>query len=84
MRLGPAKITPDFTPALCEKLMYLYDHIWYLAIGEDGETRQLLTRDSGVYKGKTRGKAFADRLGEVVINPNLGEIFALYKETQAR
>ena len=82
-KVGPARVTPDFTPALANKLMYLYDHVWYLAVADDG-TRQLLTRDSGPYKAKTRGQRFADQLGEVVDNPNLGEIFNLYKETQAR
>ncbi len=84
LRRGSVKITPDFTPALADKLMYLYDHVWYLGIGEDGETRQLLTRDSGAYRAKTRGKEFADTLGEVVENPNLAEIFNLYVETQKR
>lgn len=87
-KLGPIEILPALTPKLGNALMGAVDFVWFLTAKEDaktsGVTRYLLTRDSGVYRAKTRGIKFAEALGLYVTNPNLSELYNLYVETEEK
>jgi len=72
-------------PKLPEKLgtavRGIFDFVWYLdSDGEGG--RRMLTQPNGVIAAKTRGNKFAPKLGNVVTNPNLAEIYSLLLETE--
>lgn len=68
------EIVPYFTPKAGEAIMGYVDYCWYLYIDKTG-SRKLLTQPKGVFRAKTRGFAFADKLGGQIENPDLSEIF---------
>jgi hypothetical protein len=83
LKRGPARVGPDFPPALARKVMHVFDAVWILQ-SDDSETRQMLTQAQAPYVAKTRGKDFAQALGNVVTDPDLAEIFTLYLKTQGK
>jgi hypothetical protein len=77
----PRAIMPSLTEKLAMSLMGYMDFVWYMYIGEEGK-REILTRDKGPYKAKTRGARFSEALGERVVEPNLATIYDLLIETE--
>ena len=93
---GNSSVVESTVPSLTNKLgtavSGYMDFVWYLyhatedVVNESGDThselhRYLLTQTYDVYFAKTRGQRFADRLGSVIRDPNMAEIFDLYMET---
>lgn len=86
---APTEIRPSLTASLCDSVMGYVDLVWYLyateKVIEEGETkskvtvRRLLTQERGIYRGKTRDPEFAERLGPMVEDPNLPEIYDLWR-----
>jgi hypothetical protein len=70
------EILPYFTPKVGEALMGYVDYVWYLYVDNTGK-RKLLTQPKGPFRAKTRGFAFAEKLGAQVEDPDLSEIFKL-------
>lgn len=68
------EILPSFTPKVGEALMGYVDYVWYLYIDNAG-SRKLLTQPKGPFRAKTRGFAFAAKIGGVVEDPDLSKIF---------
>lgn len=79
-------VEPWLTSKLGQALMGYVDFVWYLNVSKvEGPTlgkRCLLTRDVGLYKGKTRGVNFSKALGEVVVEPNLATLYDLLLKTE--
>lgn len=82
---------PAITDKLCTAVMGYMDFVWYLYTQDEIQNingqditvteRYLLTQPVNNYHAKTRGSSFAEKLGMVVKNPNLADIFNLYMET---
>jgi hypothetical protein len=74
--IPPAEIRPDFTDKLGNQVMGIFDHVWYVYQDED-ENRYALTRRSGIYHAKTRGRHFNEEIGGIVgPNPNLADLYS--------
>lgn len=81
----PTLVTPDFSRKLNNAVCAMFDHVWWLAhtpTKEDPQRRSLLCQPTGPYTAKTRGYLFSQKLGTVVPNPNLSEIFAHLQNTE--
>lgn len=83
------RVAPKFSEKLGTAIMACFDYVWYMYADEkkteDKSTeivRYLLTQPSGVVEAKTRGEHFAPKLGRVVKNPNLAEIYSLLLSTE--
>lgn len=74
-------VEPWLTEKLGQALMGYVDFVWYLNVNAEGK-RCLLTRDRGMFKGKTRGLNFSKALGEVVVEPNLAVLYDLLLKTE--
>ena len=61
----PIMVRPWFTEKLAKAVMGYMDMVWY--IFEEGGQRYLMTRDIGIFKGKTRGIEFSKALGPKVL-----------------
>jgi hypothetical protein len=68
------EILPYFTPKVGEAVMGYVDYVWYLYVDNAGK-RKLLTQPKGPFRAKTRGFAFADKLGPSIEDPDLSKIF---------
>lgn len=75
----PVDVGPAFSPQLQIQMMGIFDFVHYMYL--DGTDRYLLTQPLGAYKAKTRGYTFGDRLGQVVGNPNLPQMYDLLLES---
>lgn len=75
-------VEPWLTEKLGQALMGYVDFVWYLNVNAEGK-RCLLTRDRGMFKGKTRGLNFSKALGEVVVEPNLAQLYDLLLKTES-
>lgn len=84
----PTLIVPDFTDGVMDVLRGYVDDVWYLYHDVDTNARKLITSNLGPIVAKTRLDSFAERLGQttadgkwlpIVDNPNLTEIYKLYK-----
>lgn len=71
-------VGPDVGPSLATSLMAAVDCVWYLYVRGKDHTRVMLTEPKGAFRAKTRGSAFAARLGAAVENPSMAQIHALY------
>lgn len=80
---------PNLTDKLCTSIMGYMDFVWYLYVaeeqvqGDDGEMygethRYLLTQPAGGFAAKTRGSAFARRIGALIKDPDMSKIMAQY------
>lgn len=94
----PEVIQPQLTNKLSKSLMGYVDYVWFLEFEEkrirDKITkevkikteRRLYTRDSKkdetTIRAKTRGPNFQKALGAVVKNPNLVDIYNLYRSSE--
>lgn len=88
--VDPIAVKPQFTQKLADSVMGYVDFVWYMY--EDGGERYIITRDTGVFKAKTRGIKFAEAIGPVVKikNPNipghdghtLATLYDLYLKTE--
>lgn len=82
---------PALTDKLCTAVMGYMDMVWYLYTQDEIQNvngqdvtvteRYLLTQPVNNYHAKTRRASFAQKLGMVVKDPNLADIFNLYMET---
>lgn len=81
---------PNLTDKLCTAVMGYMDFVWYLytadeQVGDEqtgyrNEThRYMLTQRMNNYAAKTRGSAFAARLGPIVRDPNFVDIMKIYE-----
>lgn len=85
-------VEPSLTSKLGQSLMGYMDFVWYMykqdIVNDEGvvvgEKRFLLTRESGVYKAKTRGVKFSNTLGMVYENPNMSDLYNLYLESESK
>lgn len=68
----PIECTPDFSRKLHNSIAGMFDSLWYLY--EDGGKRFLVTQPQPPFAAKTRGKAFAEAIGNPVKQPNLATI----------
>lgn len=81
-------VEPWLTSKLAQALMGYVDFVWYLNVGQDEskpalyKKRVMLTRDVGLYKGKTRGINFSNSIGEVVVEPNLATLYNVLLKTE--
>lgn len=83
-------VEPMLTTKLSQSVMGYVDFVWYLYQQEvfDAEgkferiDRYMLTRDSGVYRAKTRGVKFSEALGGKVRNPNLPGLYDLFIKSE--
>lgn len=84
--VDPIEVTPNFTGQLREQVMGLMDFVWYAYMVPDSQASidnyNLLTRDFGVYRAKTRGQYFAQALGRVVSNTDLPALYNLLLEAE--
>lgn len=79
------EVCPAFTSKLGTSIAGFVDHVWYMYEGEPSEEdrkrdpnykpRYLLTSEKGVYKAKTRGHRFYNKIGQVVKDPNLATLY---------
>jgi len=74
-------IGPLFTPSLQEPIMGIFDFVWYMYVDQN-ENRQILTRDQGVYRAKTRGPKFREALGVNFENPTIPILYNLLMESE--
>lgn len=88
---SPDVVAPDFAmDAVATAIRGACDAVWYLYVDKAGN-RQLVTNEYGYVKAKTRGDAYAAKLGTTVdgkfipaiTNPTFPQIVALYKESIA-
>tara|TARA_R100000353_G_scaffold174870_1_gene143763 strand:- start:1326 stop:2093 length:768 start_codon:yes stop_codon:yes gene_type:complete len=68
------EVRPSLTKQAGEAVMGFVDYVWYLYMDKEGN-RKLLTSDRGYCRAKTRGFAFADKLGQTIEDPDLSKIF---------
>jgi len=73
----PIEVLPQFTEKLGESIMGYQDFVWCLFVDKEGN-RKLLTQPKGPFRAKTRGAVFSKKLGNIVDNPNLSEIYRLF------
>ncbi len=78
----PTDAGPALTKSLAESIMGYMDFVWYLYVKQkvvEGqppeEVRTLLTQTRGVFRAKTRLPSFADKIGPLVQNPNLADLY---------
>jgi hypothetical protein len=76
------RVRPALSNGAANALMGFVNCTWYLDVipGPEGH-RGLLTSKQPPYEAKTRGPAFAEALGAQIQNPNLAEIYTLYRKT---
>lgn len=74
-------IGPLFTPSLQEPIMGIFDFVWYMYV-DANDNRQILTRDQGVYRAKTRGPRFREALGVNYENPTIPGLYDLLMESE--
>jgi phage nucleotide-binding protein len=77
------EVAPSLTEQLGKTVMGAVDMVWYMWQPEptkegDLPPRKMLTTNSGIFCGKTRGVKFAEKIGPIVENPNLAELFNEY------
>lgn len=78
---APIEVFPSFTNRLATQIMGYVDFVWYLY--EEGGTRQMLTRDTGSYRAKTRGFNFNIALGSPHPNPWLPNLYNLLMSSES-
>ena len=86
----PIEVRPQFTDKLGTSLMGYVDFVWYMY--KDKEERYLLTQEHGVFRAKTRGIKFAEKIGPTILvkkesSPghkgiDLAGIYELYLNTE--
>lgn len=77
------EIRPDITEAACNSIMAAVNFVWFLYVPEATKERTLITKNTGVVRGKTRNEKFQTLIGEKVERPNLAEIYdKLLKATE--
>jgi hypothetical protein len=76
----PSEIVPSLTKALAESIQGYMDFVWYLFPDKEGQ-RRLFTQPTGPVRAKTRHTAFAEKLGNQVVNPQLPAIYDLLCKT---
>lgn len=69
----PIGVVPNFTDKLGESIMGYVDHTWLLYVDDKG--RHLLTQSNGIFRAKTRGQAFAKKIGLIVNEPYLPKLY---------
>jgi phage nucleotide-binding protein len=62
--IKPVEVMPALTEKLAASVMGYVDNVWYMYVDEG--QRYLLTQPSKPYRAKTRGLAFAQKLGKTV------------------
>ncbi|MCU7521630.1 MAG: AAA family ATPase [Ignavibacteria bacterium] len=83
-----SEIHPAMTKKLCLAVQGYMDAVWYMYAtetkvkGEEIVNRHLMTRDHGVYKGKTRGIKFSQALGLKVDNPTMPMLYDMYVNSE--
>lgn len=85
---------PSLTDKLCTAVMGYMDFVWYLYTADEIEEyesngqvlqmsvthRYLLTQPMNLFKAKTRGEKFAQRIGTIIRDPNMVDIMSKYIE----
>lgn len=79
--VDPIAVMPTFTAKLGAAVMGYVDMVWYCYYDTDDNKFKMLTRPHGPYRAKTRGRFFAERIGPIVVEPHLGELFELLKQS---
>jgi hypothetical protein len=82
----PDALVPSLTQKLMERVYALSDFVWCLEHENDEESehygkRLMITVPKGAYKCKTRGARFLKSIGEVILNPNLPDIYDTFLRT---
>lgn len=76
------EIRPMLTSSVGDAIMAAVNFVWYLYVDPKGK-RQLVTKNLGVVRGKTRNPKFQELLGDKVEDPNLTTIYnQLLKATE--
>lgn len=72
------EICPALTDKVKEALMAYVDFVWYLYTEGEGkdQKRILLTEQKGLFRAKTRNKAFYELIGQKIENPKFSELYA--------
>lgn len=76
----PTECMPSFTSKLSTSLQGYVDNVWYLHYDKEKDKRYLVTQPRGIYKAKTRGAVFSEKLGAYVENPTMPAIYNLLTE----
>jgi len=79
--VAPVEVMPQFTNKLGESLMGYMDFVWYYYQDDEGK-RCLLTQEKSIFRAKTRGIKFAEAIGDVVENPNLGHLYQTFLDNE--
>lgn len=79
-RVDPIMVVPSLSTKLMEATMGYLDFVWCLEQETDEESedygkRFAITVSKDIYKCKTRGPKFLQAVGEVIVNPNLPDIY---------
>jgi hypothetical protein len=83
--LEPTVVLPWLTQKLCKSVMGMVDFVWYMRRSEeDSERREMVTQTDGIIQAKTRGRFFAKRIGPVVENPRLPQLYDALVAAQSR
>lgn len=82
-QMNPLEIRPDFTDKLGNRVMGIFDHVWYMYTDAD-QVRYMLTQPTGIYRAKTRGRHFSAAIGTIVTNPNLADLYATLLRVEGR
>lgn len=78
----PALVQPSFTAKLSTSVCGYMDMVWFMQ--RQGEDRMVLTQESMPYVAKTRGNRFAAKIGQVVKNPDLSELYETLLQTEGQ
>lgn len=71
----PTECMPSFTSKLSTALQGYVDNVWYIHFDKEKQKRYLITQPRGIYKAKTRGQAFSEKLGAIVEDPDMTKIY---------
>jgi hypothetical protein len=82
-QIDPLAVLPSLTAKLATSVMGYMDMNWYCYKDNDDDQYKILTtrtKDSP-FHAKTRGPRFAEAIGEIVVNPHLGELYDTFVRT---
>lgn len=87
---SPISVKPEFPPRMEQSLAGYFDFIWYLDTAKvevEGKTklvRRLKVTPDDVYRIKTRGERFADKIGGTILDPTMEKIYKILQLTEGK
>jgi len=77
----PSSVHPMFPDRIRDNLVGSFDNVWFMQSGDEGPA--MLTSQKGVTHSRTRNPDFRAAIEQVIMCPNLAELYEIYQKSQS-